>query len=148
MIKNKKALLIFCLALLFPAILSAQDVDAAKETGNKPVSLETIAVNLDKIESDINFLLEKHAEIKDLPERLLALRKKADDLKNITDEKEIDSATQIVSLTVEKLEVELATKTALVKRMELLYIMMFTFGVAFIIGMVAYAVYMFSRRRR
>ena len=148
MVKNKKVLLILCLALLFPAMLSAQDADAVKEIENKTVSLEKMAANLDKIEMDIAFLREKHAEVKDLPDRLLALKKKADDIKNITDEKEIYSATQIVSLTVEKLEVELSTKTALVRRMELLYIMMFTFGVVFIIGMVAYAVYMYSKRRK
>jgi signal transduction protein with GAF and PtsI domain len=134
--------------LIVPAMLSARDADAVKESGINPASLEAITANLNKIETDIAFLRERHADLNDLPDRLLALRKKTDDLKSITDEKEIISATQIVSLTVEKLEMELSTKTALVKRMELLYIMMFVFGVAFIIGMVAYSVYMYSKRRR
>jgi len=128
--------------------LSAEDKKEGTDSENiKQEMITDIEEQLKRIEADIEFLKSKHAEIKGLPEKFENAKSLYKSLQSDPDSEDVNSTKKMLNLQMENLLIETKSKVALIKRLDLLYIMTGIFGIIIIGGIIAYSIYMFMKRR-
>jgi len=103
---------------------------------------------IDRIDGNINFLLDKHADVKDLQDRLNNSRHLFHQMVHVFSREDMETTKRILELEIASLDGESKTKVASIQRMDLLYLGMLVFGLAIIAGVSIYSAVMYSRRKK
>lgn len=103
--------------------------------------------SLGGIRRDLDFLKEKHAEVGEVEKRLNDTRHLFHQLVHVFSRDDMKTTRRIIELETRNLENEMTSKVALIRRLDLLYIIMVFFGLIIVLGMTFYTIFMYSRRR-
>ncbi len=109
--------------------------------------IKSIETSIDSIQENINFLEKKYADVSDIQERLDRTRHIFHQLVHVFSAEEMKTNKRILELEIENLERDSLTKVAMLKRLDIFYIIMAAFGLSVIVGISFYTIYMYSKRR-
>ncbi|MBN1497972.1 MAG: hypothetical protein JXA07_14460 [Spirochaetes bacterium] len=100
------------------------------------------------IDAGLNALTDKHADVTVMKERLDNIRHLFNQMVHAFSKNEMASSRKIIEMEITSLESESKSKVASMRRLDILYIAMVTFGLAIIVGMSFYILVMYSRRKK
>lgn len=101
-----------------------------------------------RIDKNIAFLTEKRADVMDLQGRLNDTRHLFHQMVHVFSREEMETTKRIVMLEIASLEGESMAKVSSLQRMDMLYLVMLTVGLAIIAGVSVYTAVMYSRRKK
>jgi|GEM_PF-2066486 len=140
-----KRSVVFLAALLLTAA-SLYSQEPAGEKGK--VDFSRIETSRKQIDIHVKLLLEKNIELKNLPAQLQKLDGLVEEIKKIEDYAQKKRLVGLAELNSETLLRETTAQVAYTRRLELLYLMMISFGALVILSILGYSVFMYLRRNK
>lgn len=110
--------------------------------------IEKVDSGINKIDFKIKYLRGKHLDVKVLETRLASVRHLFHVLVHVFSRQEMETSRAIITMEVTNLDADTRTKVSLIQRMDILYIIMVSFGLIIIFGISIYTLVMYSKRRK
>jgi hypothetical protein len=107
-----------------------------------------IEVKINAIDKDIQFLVNKRVDVAEQQKDLNDTRHLFHQLVHVFSRDEMQSTKKILELQIHKVAEETTDKTALIKRLDYLSRAMIIFGLMIIVGISAYTIVMYGKRRK
>jgi hypothetical protein len=112
--------------------------------------IETVAT-IDKGIADTENLIaelkSKHADLSTIESRLSETRSMFHQLVHVFSNEDMNSTKKIIELDVENIASDSRLKLSQLKRLDILYLLMVTFTMAIVLGISAYTIIMYARRK-
>ncbi len=147
MVKKILFMIILSLAISFNFSYAA---DIKDEIQPQTFSAEEITVfekKFKEIDTYMNFFREKMVEHDDIIKTYTDAERLFRDLKTSPDISDINLAREHLNTKIEVLESKAKQKVSYIKRMDFMYQTMIVLGLAIIVFMVIYSIYMYVRRK-
>ncbi len=137
--------IIFLAAILFTAAALYSQEPAGE---NENVDFSRIDSSRKQIDVHIKLLREKNIDLKKLPDQLQKFDNLVDEIKKTEDPAQKKRLAGLAELNGENLLRETKARVAYTRRLELLYLMMVSFGALVILSILGYSVFMYLRRNK
>ncbi len=121
---------------------------SANHTKNIVSVISSIDQNIDSIDNNLKYLKQKHANIDSLVARLNSTKRLFSQMVHVSSKEELKSTKTIIELEIKNINVESKNLTSILKRLDLLYMLMVVISVVIIITVTSYTIYMLMKRRK
>ncbi len=100
------------------------------------------------LDKNVKYLKEKQGETAMLEKRIAATRHLFHQLVHVFSSEDMKTTKRIIDLEIVNLQNDIGGKVVLIKRLDMLFLIMVVFGLLIVVGVSSYTIFMYSRRRQ
>lgn len=100
------------------------------------------------IDKNIEYMTGKHADVQKLSDRLNLARHLFHQFVHVFSRQDMESTKKILELEIKSLDSESRLKVSSIRRLDMLYLIMLSFGIAIVGGITTYSIIMYSKRKK
>ena len=127
---------------------NCRDCHSADHSENVILTIKTIDQNIGDIDNNLKYLKQKHTNIDDLVSRLNNTKRLVNQMVHVSSKEEFKSTKTIIELEIKNISTESRNLTSILKRLDLLYMLMVVISAVIVVTVTTYTIYMLTKRRK